>query len=727
MKKKIILLFLMMGMLSKPVFAGEILPDAFDESISAESIPYVEDATLSLPSSYNARTLGMTTSVKDQGDTPLCLTYARIAALETALVKKGYENASVDLSEMHMLYERWKYSNSKKPFGQWCEYSGTQTLGLESSFDNSFQLRDFPVYESQMPMAVLTDDYMHDAANAGSSPYEIKSIYLYKQDADTDQSAMVRATKEGIYRYGSVAANISYVPGSEDDEAYKFFGNGKDYTYYLPEKVSSSVGHVIQIVGWDDGYSKDNFSTRPPANGAFLCKNSWGNVGGSSGYFWMSYCSKVRIIWEGFEVAMKGTTARGIEAAAQEITLYAGQTSDPIIVKMIPESAESKEWYIDIPAGDEFLTVNNDNSISCKKFQKPASNMGDQTVSTRTVNIRSKDKTLNFSTQIKIKMLANTVKNEGTVYIADNEKADITKGLSVSPVAERKSEITYQAGTGVKIEDNRLASARSYGQTNVKAILDGQSVDILCYVYCTGFDLGDDITYEGCSNAFLKPVFGISSESDKYSDLISYTSSDENVAKVEGDFIYFVGNGQAVITGVLSDEKLTLGKTLTDSVLVTVSGMDTGEITSPAAQEQVITEPAIQDTGSYIDPYAYQPQAGTDPAVAEPATEGERVQKKVYARPSKPEKMPGTVKVKSVKAKKGGKISLSWKRPSLARRYEIQISADKSFKKSKSIYVKKEKATLKGLKSGTRYYIRVRAFGKTLCGKWSKKKSIKAR
>ncbi|MBR4182405.1 MAG: hypothetical protein IKQ56_01150 [Lachnospiraceae bacterium] len=96
------------------------------------------DGSIALPSSYNLRSLGMVTSVKDQGDKPYCLTDARIAALESALIKKGYENASVDLSETSMLYEDWVNSGSSSPFGVWCEYSGCETIGSANSFDNQF-------------------------------------------------------------------------------------------------------------------------------------------------------------------------------------------------------------------------------------------------------------------------------------------------------------------------------------------------------------------------------------------------------------------------------------------------------------------------------------------------------------------------------------------------------------------------------------------------------------
>lgn len=68
-------------------------------------------------------------------------------------------------------------------------------------------------------------------------------------------------------------------------------GLNGDKVCFNKEKITSSGGHSVIIIGWDDTYSKNNFpeSNRPNTDGAYLVQNSWGSDWGKGGTFYVSY------------------------------------------------------------------------------------------------------------------------------------------------------------------------------------------------------------------------------------------------------------------------------------------------------------------------------------------------------------------------------------------------------------------------------------------------------
>lgn len=91
---------------------------------------------------------------------------------------------------------------------------------------------------------------------------------------------------------------------------------------------------------------------------------------------------------------------------------------------------------------------------------------------------------------------------------------------------------------------------------------------------------------------------------------------------------------------------------------------------------------------------------------------------------------PKKAAVKSAKSKKTQQLTVSWKRDAMVSGYEIQYATNKNFKDAKTVTVGKNATTSKSvnkLKSGKKYYVRVRSYkksGKTkLNGNWSKTES----
>ena len=88
---------------------------------------------------------------------------------------------------------------------------------------------------------------------------------------------------------------------------------------------------------------------------------------------------------------------------------------------------------------------------------------------------------------------------------------------------------------------------------------------------------------------------------------------------------------------------------------------------------------------------------------------------------------PKKQSVKSVKAVKGKKLTVTWAKDKMASGYQVQVSTDKKFKKNvKSKSLPKTSYTFTKLKAGKKYYVRIRSFKKsgkeTLNGSWSKVK-----
>ncbi len=127
--------------------------------------------------------------------------------------------------------------------------------------------------------------------------------------------------------------------------------------------------------------------------------------------------------------------------------------------------------------------------------------------------------------------------------------------------------------------------------------------------------------------------------------------------------------------------------------------------TSPSAQPSVA--PSVAPSGV--------------PSVEPSAQPGETTEEDKVAVPEK---------IKQVKVKaEAKKLKISWKKTANVKGYEIWYSTGKKFKKSstKKILVKKQKntsVTVKKLKKGKTYYVKIRTYtvvdGKKVYGKWSK-------
>ena len=220
----------------------------------------IHEEITNIPSYYNLADYGYVTPVKNQQNTGDCWAFSAIAALESCLLKTT--GISYDLSEENMknlisLYSDygWNMETNKGGFD-------TMAIGYLTSWIG-------PVfeYEDEFDDHSTLSPVLH-------SKFHIQDILSLSRSSYVDNDDI----KKAILKYGAVAS------GLYDNDYY--LNKDKASYYYNGNKATN---HAVVIVGWDDSYSRYNFNNVPQGNGAWICKNSWGENWGKDGYFYVSY------------------------------------------------------------------------------------------------------------------------------------------------------------------------------------------------------------------------------------------------------------------------------------------------------------------------------------------------------------------------------------------------------------------------------------------------------
>ena len=134
-----------------------------------------------------------------------------------------------------------------------------------------------PLFEEQFPLDTQYNGFRNLTKDLYPSYGATAIEYLDGTDRDD--------VKRAIIRDGAVVASFS---------SLGIYYSSDNTSYCFPKSSPSNEinGHTIALVGWDDSYSKENFSYPPESDGAFLVKNSWGVNNSLGGYFWISYEDK---------------------------------------------------------------------------------------------------------------------------------------------------------------------------------------------------------------------------------------------------------------------------------------------------------------------------------------------------------------------------------------------------------------------------------------------------
>ncbi|MBO4872851.1 MAG: hypothetical protein J5496_05510, partial [Lachnospiraceae bacterium] len=293
-----------------PEFVRGYIPEE-DGLIYPQTLSLNPDAAIlqndsaAIPPRYTAQY----TSVKNQGVNGLCWSFATNAIIETWLLKNypDLDPETVDFSEMHMAYALSDHS------GNTYGYDRAPGDGGNRNKSSSYLMRGNPLDSSGSRLCIggaVLDSY--DRYSTSALPDRALSTTLYNKPKTIvpkntifiggkkaeGEGASDAQIKEAILKYGSVAAAFSWdksnATGSTGNGSTDHY-NASTASYYLNTTALGNdalyLNHMVQIVGWDDNYSRTNFnaSCRPSGNGAWRIKNSWGTSWGDNGFAWISY------------------------------------------------------------------------------------------------------------------------------------------------------------------------------------------------------------------------------------------------------------------------------------------------------------------------------------------------------------------------------------------------------------------------------------------------------
>ncbi len=208
----------------------------------------------SLPTSYDLRTSGKVTPVRDQGSCGDCWAFAAMGSAESNLLPAETR----DFSENNLkdtagfVWGACDGGNEEMSTAYLARWSGP----INESDD------PYNPLSSVSPTGLTTQKHYQDV------------LFLPGRQSATDNDTI----KQALMNYGAVATYYF-----QDSANY----NASTYGYYY--SGTSSSNHAITIVGWDDNFPASSFPITPPGNGAFIIKNSWGTGWGYSGYFYISY------------------------------------------------------------------------------------------------------------------------------------------------------------------------------------------------------------------------------------------------------------------------------------------------------------------------------------------------------------------------------------------------------------------------------------------------------
>ena len=232
-------------------------------------------------------------AIRNQGRYGVCWAFSTISLVETNLIKKGITTSEIDLSELHLINFTYKTINDKlNGFeGDNSKYNYDSNINIMNVGGNvelaSNSLLDWRGVVSEKDLSYDNDNIskvqngiVDDSLAYDKDIAHVRDFYKINTTSKED-------IKNAVMNNGAVSISYYAINSYYSNEFYNAITAG----YYCDDNTLGT-NHAVNIVGWDDSYSANNFTKQPDGDGAWIVRNSWGSKYGENGYFYLSYYDK---------------------------------------------------------------------------------------------------------------------------------------------------------------------------------------------------------------------------------------------------------------------------------------------------------------------------------------------------------------------------------------------------------------------------------------------------
>ena len=413
-------------------------PSRIDITKDIAKFPQIK--SVALPSKYDLRELGRVTPVKNQGEIGDCWAFTTYGSIESNLLtneKKVYDFSEINLASQHGF--------------DWSPNDGGNRE-MAAAYLTRWQ---GPVSEEDDPYPNPAQPYNIEIRDGKVSRKHIQDILFIPDRIDSFDNDDI---KNAVMKYGAVYSSIYIADG---------YYNSSKFSYY--NNIVSVANHGVDIIGWDDSYSRYNFINTPPGDGAFICRNSWGSEWGDGGYFYMSY----------YDIVLGSSNAvyTGVEPVNNYSKIYQYDELGLVGYYPGPSTSLNEIWFTNIFTANT-AGINSEN-LAAVSFYTTKENTSYE------IFIESDNNTYGFSriSQSSVKLGTiempgyHTIKLDSSIKLTSGKKFAVAVKLIQNgviaplemPAAGYSSKATFESGQSYLSLDGNSWSQLSNGNVCLKA------------------------------------------------------------------------------------------------------------------------------------------------------------------------------------------------------------------------------------------------------------------